>query len=70
MCHILSSIMEYSEQVGFVSGGSSFIVDNSDNAHIFSEEYMFTDNIDPTISNVVSTIVVRDIIPNYIVMVS
>ena len=34
--HILSSRVESSEKVGFESGGSSVIVDNSENAHIYS----------------------------------
>ena len=45
ICHILSSRVESSEQVGFDSYGSSSIVDKSENDHIFSEEYMFTDKI-------------------------
>ena len=32
------------------------MVDNSDNEHILSDKDMFTDKIDPTISNVVSNI--------------
>ena len=38
-------------KIGFESDGSSVIVDNSANSHILSEEYMFTDKIDPIISN-------------------
>ena len=40
MCHIISSRLESSEKVGFGSDGSSFIVDNSENSHICSEEDM------------------------------
>ena len=45
ICNILSSRVEYSEQVGFESDVSSVIVDNSENTHILSYEYMFTDKI-------------------------
>ena len=48
--------MESSEQVGFDSNGSSVIFDDSANNQIFSEEEMFTDNIEPIISNGVATI--------------
>ena len=48
--------MEFSEQVGFYSDGSYVIVDNYSNSHICSEEYMFTDKIEPFISNRLSTI--------------
>ena len=41
--------MELSEQVVFDSNGSSVIVDNSENSHIWSEEDMFTYNIEPII---------------------
>ena len=41
---------------------SSVIVDNPENAHIFLEEDMFTDKIDPIISNGVATIGEKDII--------
>ena len=41
---------------------SSVIVDNSENAHIFSEEDMFTDKIEPIISNGVATIGGNDLI--------
>ena len=41
---------------GSESYGSSVIVDNSANDNICSEEYMFTDKIDPIIYNGVSTI--------------
>ena len=58
--------MKSSEQVGFDSDRSSLIVDNSANACIFSEEDMFTDKIDPIISNGVSTIGRDDIIPKFI----
>ena len=43
ICHILSSRVEHSEQVGFDSDGSSIIVDDSENAHIWSDEDIFTD---------------------------
>ena len=56
ICHILSSRVEYSEQFGFDSDGSSVIVDNSDNSYIRSEEYIFNDKIEPIISNGVATI--------------
>ena len=56
ICHILSSWVESSEQVGFDSNGSTVIVDNSENDHICSEEDMFTDKIDPIIYNGVATI--------------
>ena len=61
ICHILSPILESSEQFKFDSDGSSVIVDNSENAHILSEEYMFTDNIYYRNSNGVATIGVKDI---------
>ena len=54
--HIISSIVEFSEQFLFDSDVSKFMVDNSVNEHIFSEEDMFTDNIYPIISNLVATI--------------
>ena len=63
ICHILSPRVEYSYQVGFDSDGSSVIVDNSYNAHIWSEEDMFTDKIDPIISNGLATIGGNYIIP-------
>ena len=47
ICHLLSSIVEFSEQIVFGSYESKVIVDNSENEHICSEEYIFTDNIDP-----------------------
>ena len=62
--------MESLEQVGFYSYEPTFIVDNSENAHICSEEYMFTDKINPISSNVVATISGQDIIPKVIVTVS
>ena len=51
--------MEYPEQVGFESDGSLVIVDNSANARILSEEDMFTDKIEPIISNLVEKIGVK-----------
>ena len=54
--HTLSSRDESSEQVGFDSDRSTVIVDKSANAYIFSDEDMFTENIEPTISNRVATI--------------
>ena len=54
--------MKSSEQVRFYFDGSLVIVYNSTNAHIFSEEDMFTDKIDPIVSNGVATIAVKDII--------
>ena len=62
--------MELSEQVIFDSSGSSLIVDNSSNAHIFSEEDMFTDKIEPIIYNGVETIGGDNIIPKGIVTVN
>ena len=44
------SRVEYPENIGFDSDGSTFIVDNSYNEQILSEEDLFTDKIDPTIS--------------------
>ena len=55
-----------SRKNGFDSYGSSVIVDNYANDNIFSEEDMFTDKIDPIISNGVSTIGRDDIIPKFI----
>ena len=63
MCHIISSRVEYSEQVGFDSDGSTFIVDNYSNAHILSEEDMFIDKIDLIISNVLASIGGKYLIP-------
>ena len=51
ICHILSSIVESPEQVGFDYDGSTVIVDNYSNAHICSEEDMFTAKIEPIIYN-------------------
>ena len=48
--------VKYSETFGFVSSGSSVIVYNSENSHIWSEEDMFTDEIEPIISKWVETI--------------
>ena len=55
--------MESSEKVVFDSDGSSVIVDNSENDHILSEEYMFNEKIDAIISNGVETIGGNDLIP-------
>ena len=55
--------MQSSEKVGFDSDGSSVIFDNSSNANKVSEEDMFTDKIEPIISNVVETIRGKDNIP-------
>ena len=63
MCHIISSRVEYSEQVGFDSDGSTFIADNSSNAQILSEEDMFIDEIDLIISNVLASIGGKYLIP-------
>ena len=49
ICHILSSRVDYSEHIGFDSDGSTVIVDNSENSHVYSEEYMLLENIDPII---------------------
>ena len=62
ICHILYSRAQYSEQVGFDSAGLIVIVDNSANAHIFSEEEMLTNKIEPVVSNGVATIGRNDII--------
>ena len=51
ICHILSSRTGYSEKVIFESYGSTFIVYNSANALILSEEYRFTENKKPIIYN-------------------
>ena len=66
ICHILSSMMESSEQVGFDSDSSSVIVDNSANDHRCSEEYIFTVKTEPILSNGVGTIDERDLIPKLI----
>ena len=62
--------MEYSEQVGFDSNGSSVIVDNSDNAQICSEEDIFTGKLEPIIYILVATIYVKGIITKCIGTVS
>ena len=54
--------MEYSEYIEFISDGPTVIVYNSANSHICSEEDMFTDKIDPIISNGVVTIGKKDLI--------
>ena len=54
--------MGSSEQVRFDYYGLSVIFNNYANYHIFSEEDMFTDNIEPIIYNGVATIGVKDII--------
>ena len=56
ICHILSSILESLEQLGFDSDRSLVIFDNSANAQIRSEEDIFSDNIETVISNGVETI--------------
>ena len=66
ICHILYSIVESSEQVGFDFDGSTVIVDNSSNEQNFSEEDMFNDKIEPIIYNVVATIGGKYIIPKRI----
>ena len=70
ICHILSSRVEYSEQVGFDSNGSSVIVDNSDNAQIYSEEDIFTGKLEPILHILVATIYVKVIIKKGIGTVS
>ena len=62
--------MESSEKIGFDYDGSSLIFDNSENAHMCSEEEMFTDNIDLILSNGESTIVGNDFITKVVVVVS
>ena len=61
--------MESSEPVGFDSDGSSFIVEKYSNAHILSEEDMFTDKIEPIISNGMVNIGGKDIITKEIITV-
>ena len=68
--HILSSRLKLSQQVRFNSYGSSYIVDKYENDHVCSEEYIFTDKIDPITSNGVSTISGKDLIPKRIGTVS
>ena len=65
ICHLLSSRVEFSEQVW-----STVIVDNSENAQIFLEEDMLTHKINPVISNGVATIGETNIIPKGIDTVS
>ena len=62
--------MESSEQVGFDSDGSKVIVDNSSNVYNFSEENMFTKNIEPMISNGVAAIGGKHLTPKGIGTVS
>ena len=62
--------MESSEQVGFESDVSSFIVDNSENDHICLDEDVFNNKIEPIISNRVETIDGRNIITKGIGTVS
>ena len=62
--------MESLEQVGFDSDGSSVIFDNSENAHIFSEKYIFTDKKKTIIYNGVATICGKDLITKRIDTVS
>ena len=45
ICSILSSRVKSSDHILFYSYVSTDIVDNYENSHILSEEYMFTDNI-------------------------
>ena len=70
ICHIIYYSVGSSEQVGFESDMSSVIVDNSENAHIFSEEDMFTDKIEPIISNGVATIGGNDLIKKLLTQLS
>ena len=70
ICHILSSRVESSEQVRFDSDESSLLVDKYANAHICSEEEMFTENIDPVIYNGVETVDRKDLITKGIGTVS
>ena len=62
--------MESLEQVGFDSDGSSVIFDNSENAHIFSEKYIFTDKKKTIIYNGVANICGKDLITKRIDTVS
>ena len=68
MCHIISPRVESSEEDIFDSDGSSVIVDNSENSHICSEKDMFTDKIDPIISNGLANIGGKYIIPKEIIL--
>ena len=61
--HILSSIVEPIEHIGFDSDGYTFIFGNSANSHIRSKEYMFTEKIDPIISNGVAIIGIKYLHP-------
>ena len=70
ICHIISSILESSEQVRFDSDESSATVDKYDNARICSEEDVFTYNIEPIIYNRVATIGGNDLITKVIGIVS
>ena len=56
MCHILSSKLKSSEQFAFDYDGSLVIFYKSYNDNIYSEEDMFTENIDPIIYNGVAII--------------
>ena len=58
--------MEYSKKFGFVSDGTTIIFDNYANAKKLSEEDMFTDKIEPIISNGVATTVGKYTIPKSI----
>ena len=58
------------KKIGFEYDGSSVIVDNSSSAHILSEEDMFTENIEPIISNGAATIGGKYLIPKRIGTVS
>ena len=53
-------MLESSEKVGFYYDGSSFIVGNSKNAHMWSVEDIFTDKTEPIIYKVVATIGRKD----------
>ena len=69
ICHMLYSRVGSPEKNGFDSYGSSLIVDNSENDNICSEEYMFTEKIDPIIYNGVATIGVKYLITKWTVTV-
>ena len=58
--------MGSSEQVRFDSDGSSVIVYKYANAHIFSEEEIFTDKIETIIYNGVANIAGKYLIPKVI----
>ena len=62
--------MEYSQQIWFGYDGSRVIVDKYDNAQKWSKEYIFTDKIEPILSNTVATIGKKDTVPKGIGTVS